>query len=123
DKELAKETARQEQEKYNLKKALELQKQLDERKEFKGDLAHYIDWSDPKSSKKQKLDEQAEVQVDSDQKEDEIKKYMKIVPGKEIAIDAIPLATKPPVIVDWKITSEGRISSYHIIRADGSSKR
>nr|GEV84843.1 retrovirus-related Pol polyprotein from transposon TNT 1-94 [Tanacetum cinerariifolium] len=50
------------------------------------------------SSKKQKLDEQAEVQVDSDQEEDEMKKYMKIVPGEEIAIDAIPLATKPPNI-------------------------
>nr|GEV64206.1 ribonuclease H-like domain-containing protein [Tanacetum cinerariifolium] len=55
------------------------------------------------SSKKQKLDEQAEVQVDSDQKEDEMKKYMKIVPGEEIAIDAIPLATKPLVIVECKI--------------------
>nr|GFB07366.1 hypothetical protein [Tanacetum cinerariifolium] len=55
------------------------------------------------SSKKQKLDEQEEVQVDSDQEEDEMKKYMKIVPGKEIAIDTIPLATKPPVIIEWKI--------------------
>nr|GEV15743.1 hypothetical protein [Tanacetum cinerariifolium] len=55
------------------------------------------------SSKKQKLDEQTEVQVDSDQEEDEMKKYMKIVPGEEITIDAIPLANKPLVIVDWKI--------------------
>ncbi|GJV88859.1 hypothetical protein Tco_1532797 [Tanacetum coccineum] len=60
------------------------------------------------SSKKQKLDEQAEVQVDSDQEEDEMKKYMKIVPDEEIAIDGIPLATKPPIIVDWKIISEGK---------------
>nr|GEX22685.1 hypothetical protein [Tanacetum cinerariifolium] len=52
-----------------------------------------------------------------------MKKYMKIVPGEEIAIDAIQLATKPPVIVDWKIISEGGISSYYIIRADESSKR
>nr|GEW54096.1 zinc finger, CCHC-type [Tanacetum cinerariifolium] len=74
-------------------------------------------------SKKQKLDEQSEVQVDSDQEEDEMKKYMKIVPDEEITIDAISLATEPPVIFDWKILSEGRISSYHIIRADGSSKR
>nr|GEX06947.1 hypothetical protein [Tanacetum cinerariifolium] len=43
------------------------------------------------SSKKQKLDEQAEVQVDSDQEEDEMKKYIKIVPDEEIAIDVIPL--------------------------------
>nr|GEZ29656.1 hypothetical protein [Tanacetum cinerariifolium] len=41
-KDLAKETARQEQEKFNLEKALELRKQLDERKEDKGDQAHDI---------------------------------------------------------------------------------
>ncbi|GJR87887.1 hypothetical protein Tco_0211898 [Tanacetum coccineum] len=75
------------------------------------------------SSKKQKVDEQAEVQVDSDQEEDEMKKYMKIVPNEEIAIDGIPLATKPPIIVDWKIINDGKVSSYHIIRANGSSKR
>nr|GFC90954.1 hypothetical protein [Tanacetum cinerariifolium] len=139
-------------------KALELQKQLDERKEDKGDQAHDINWSDPsvlryhalqnrpfskdevrknmctylknqggykqsyfkglrsrfdlqqESSKKQKLDEQIEVQVDSDQEEDEMKKYMKIVPDEEITIDDIPFATKPPVIIGWKIISEGRIS-------------
>ncbi|GJV94386.1 hypothetical protein Tco_1545963, partial [Tanacetum coccineum] len=37
--------------------------------------------------------------------------------------DAIPLATKPPSIVDWKIIKEGKISQFHIIRADGSSIR
>nr|GEW03026.1 hypothetical protein [Tanacetum cinerariifolium] len=171
DKGKAKETVRQEQEKYNLEKALDLQKQLDERKKDNGDQAYDIDWSDPgrlqaelfkglryegirpifkrvwdqnhtfvpmdseiekevmkrsrfnlqqESSEKQKLDEQAEVQVDSDQKENEMKNYMKIVPDEEIAIDAIPLDSKPPVIVDWKIISDGKISSYHIIRADES---
>ncbi|GJV03952.1 hypothetical protein Tco_1337521 [Tanacetum coccineum] len=48
---------------------------------------------------------------------------MEIVPVEEIAIDAIPLATKPPMIVDVEIISEGKVSSYHIIRADGNSKR
>nr|GEY60553.1 hypothetical protein [Tanacetum cinerariifolium] len=52
-----------------------------------------------------------------------MKMYMKIIPDDEIAIDAIPLATKAPIIVDWKIIKEGKISSYHLIRADGSSKR
>nr|GEY40501.1 hypothetical protein [Tanacetum cinerariifolium] len=45
--ELAKDTARKEHEKFNLEKALELQKQLDERKDDKGDQAHDIGWSDP----------------------------------------------------------------------------
>ncbi|GJX15808.1 hypothetical protein Tco_0216640 [Tanacetum coccineum] len=42
---------------------------------------------------------------------------------KEAEVDAIPLATKPPSIVDWKIVKEGKINYYQIIRADGSSKR
>ncbi|GJX55932.1 hypothetical protein Tco_0285829 [Tanacetum coccineum] len=58
-----------------------------------------------------------------DQKEEDIIKYMEIVPVEEIAIVAIPLASKPPMIVDVEIISEGKVSSYHIIRADGSSKR
>nr|GEX35118.1 hypothetical protein [Tanacetum cinerariifolium] len=74
-------------------------------------------------SKKQKLDEQVEVEEDNDQEEAKIKMYMKIISDYEIAIDAIPLATKPLIIVDWKIIKEGKINSYHIIRHDGSSKR
>ncbi|GKB78362.1 hypothetical protein Tco_0945257 [Tanacetum coccineum] len=42
---------------------------------------------------------------------------------EEVAFDAIPLATKPPNIVDWKILKEGKIRYFQIIRADGSSKR
>nr|GEV84862.1 hypothetical protein [Tanacetum cinerariifolium] len=103
--ELAKETARQEQEKYNLEKALELQKQLDERKEDKGDQAHYIDWSDPSVLRYHALQNRPFFKDE----EDEMKKYLKIVPDEEIAIDATPLATKPPVIVDWKIISKGMI--------------
>nr|GEX77540.1 hypothetical protein [Tanacetum cinerariifolium] len=40
---------RQEQEKYNLEKALELQRQLDKREKYveKGDQAKEIDWNDP----------------------------------------------------------------------------
>ncbi|GJU09485.1 hypothetical protein Tco_1131881 [Tanacetum coccineum] len=45
--ELAKDKAGQEQEKYDLEKALELQKQLDERQEVVVEEAHDIDWSDP----------------------------------------------------------------------------
>nr|GEV20365.1 hypothetical protein [Tanacetum cinerariifolium] len=75
------------------------------------------------SAKRQKLDEQVEAKVDNDQREAEMKMYMKIIPDDEIAIDAIPLATKPLIIVDWKIIKEGKIGSYHLIRDDGSSKR
>ncbi|GKE97772.1 hypothetical protein Tco_0021123, partial [Tanacetum coccineum] len=41
---------------------------------------------------------------------------------EEVAINVIPLATKPPSIVDWKIYKEGQTSYYQITRVDGSSK-
>nr|GEW41889.1 hypothetical protein [Tanacetum cinerariifolium] len=53
-----------------------------------------------KNTQAEKLDEHAEAEVDNDQKEAEMKMYMKIIPDDEIAIDAIPLATKHPIIVD-----------------------
>ncbi|GJT81132.1 hypothetical protein Tco_1055474 [Tanacetum coccineum] len=54
----------------------------------------------------------------------ELQSLMKIVPDEEeVAIDAIPLALKPPSVVDYKIIKEGKISYYQIIRAYGSLKR
>nr|GEU57003.1 hypothetical protein [Tanacetum cinerariifolium] len=50
--------------------------------------------------KKQKLDENVEDEVNDDQEEAEMKKHMEIIPDKEVAIDAIPLATKPSIIID-----------------------
>ncbi|GKE51788.1 hypothetical protein Tco_1486944, partial [Tanacetum coccineum] len=67
------------------------------------------------SIKKQKVDEDKETT--------ELQSLIEIVPDKvEVEIDAIPLATKPPTIVDWKIHKEGKNIYYQIIRADGSSK-
>ncbi|GJV68152.1 hypothetical protein Tco_1483661 [Tanacetum coccineum] len=73
-----------------------------------------------KNFKKHKFDENVEVEVDD---EAEIKRHMEIVPDDEVAIDAIPLTTKPPIIVDRKIIKEGKMGYFQIIRADGSSKR
>ncbi|GKB03753.1 hypothetical protein Tco_0831896 [Tanacetum coccineum] len=64
------------------------------------------------------------VKGDDDQEESEMKKHMEIViDEEEIAVDAIPLATKPLIIVDWKIIKEGKIGYFQLIRADGSSRR
>ncbi|GJW89477.1 hypothetical protein Tco_0164817 [Tanacetum coccineum] len=61
-------------------------------------------------AKKQKIDD---AKVDDDQEEARMKELMNIVPDEEeVAIDAIPLATKPPCIVDWKIIKEGKISQF-----------
>ncbi|GKB94068.1 hypothetical protein Tco_0980205 [Tanacetum coccineum] len=62
--------------------------------------------------------------MDDDQERAELQSLMKVIPDEEeVAVDAIPLATKPPSIVDFKILKEGKISYFQIIRADGSSKR
>ncbi|GJX52477.1 hypothetical protein Tco_0280846 [Tanacetum coccineum] len=67
------------------------------------------------NEKKQKMDDDQEIA--------KMKELMKIVHDEEeVSIDAIPLATKPPTIVDYKIINEGKISFFQIIRADGSSK-
>ncbi|GKA49469.1 hypothetical protein Tco_0742542 [Tanacetum coccineum] len=58
----------------------------------------------------------AEIQklFDGDQEEAEMKNLIKVVPDEEkVAIDVIPLATKPPSIVDWKIVKEGKIREYY----------
>ncbi|GJU00543.1 putative ribonuclease H-like domain-containing protein [Tanacetum coccineum] len=61
------------------------------------------------NSKKQKIDEHVEAEGDDDQEETEMKKHMDIVQHNEVSIDAIPLATKPLVIVEWKIVKEGKM--------------
>ncbi|GKE89675.1 hypothetical protein Tco_1567150 [Tanacetum coccineum] len=67
------------------------------------------------SFKKQKLEEDKETS--------ELQRLIEVVPNKEeVAIDAIPLATKPPSIVDYKIHKEGKKTYYQIIRVDGSLK-
>ncbi|GJR26926.1 putative ribonuclease H-like domain-containing protein [Tanacetum coccineum] len=52
-----------------------------------------------KRSKKQKIDEHVKAEKDDDPEQEEMKKHMEIVQDEEeIAIDDIPLATKPPII-------------------------
>ncbi|GJW54214.1 ribonuclease H-like domain-containing protein [Tanacetum coccineum] len=51
------------------------------------------------------------------------KKHLVIKNDDDIAIDAIPLATKPPIIVEYKLLKEGIMVHFQLIRANGSSKR
>ncbi|GJU30219.1 hypothetical protein Tco_1173808 [Tanacetum coccineum] len=78
------------------------------------------------SSKKQRMEDDKETdEVEEVEEDDEVKlkKHLVIVKDDDIAIDAIPLATKPPVIVECKLLKEGIMVHYQLIRADGSSKR
>ncbi|GJT48081.1 hypothetical protein Tco_0974238, partial [Tanacetum coccineum] len=75
-----------------------------------------ISWDDvqleQESSKKQKLEEDKEFE--------ELKQSLEIIPddGDDVTIDATPLSTKSPTIVDYKIYNEGKKSYFQIIRAD-----
>ncbi|GJT98646.1 hypothetical protein Tco_1094164 [Tanacetum coccineum] len=66
-------------------------------------------------SKKQK--------VDDDKETEELKQCMEIISddGDDVTFEAIPLSTKSPTIVDYKIYKEGKKSYFQIIRADGNS--
>ncbi|GJU41312.1 hypothetical protein Tco_1194269 [Tanacetum coccineum] len=67
------------------------------------------------SIKKQKEDEDKETA--------ELQSLIEVIPDEEeVAIDAVPLSTKPPTIIDWKIHKEGKKSYYQIIRADEKSQ-
>ncbi|GJZ50884.1 hypothetical protein Tco_0605399 [Tanacetum coccineum] len=53
-----------------------------------------------------------EAEVDDDQEAAKIKELMKIIPDEEeVAIDVIPLATKPPTIVNWKIHKDNQATN------------
>ncbi|GJX74492.1 hypothetical protein Tco_0313087 [Tanacetum coccineum] len=73
-------------------------------------------------SKKQKIDEHVEVKKD-DQEDAEMKRHIEIVKDDDVTIDAIPLATKPPVIFEYQIDKDGRMGYFKLMRADGSSKK
>ncbi|GKD95167.1 hypothetical protein Tco_1375004 [Tanacetum coccineum] len=75
-----------------------------------------------KGSSKRSGDELEQEKAD-DQEEAEMKRHIEIVKDDEVIIDAIPLATKLLVIIDYKIDKDGRIGYFKLIRADGSSKR
>nr|GEX67152.1 hypothetical protein [Tanacetum cinerariifolium] len=62
--------------------------------------------------------------VDDDQEETELKKCLKIIPDGEddVTIDATPLSSMSPTIIDYNIHKEGRKSYFQIIRTDGSSQ-
>ncbi|GKE70152.1 hypothetical protein Tco_1528224 [Tanacetum coccineum] len=67
------------------------------------------------SFKKQKLEKDKETV--------ELQRLIEVVHDKEeVAIDVIPLETKLPSIVEYKIHKDGKKTYYQIIMADGSSK-
>ncbi|GKE65135.1 hypothetical protein Tco_1519296, partial [Tanacetum coccineum] len=116
---------------FNQEVAQKLQAQLDAELEKEEKLArqreedaNIAEWDNILFDKEMKrVNTFVDMDTELVKEEAEMKKHMKIVPDDEVAIDAIPLATKPPIIVEWKIIKEGKMGYFQIIRDDGSSKR
>nr|GFB56234.1 hypothetical protein [Tanacetum cinerariifolium] len=72
-------------------------------------------------SKKQKVDENVDPVINDTK---ELKKYMEIVhdDGDEVLIEATPISSRSPTIIDYKIYKKGKKSYFKIIRADGNSQ-
>nr|GEW21972.1 hypothetical protein [Tanacetum cinerariifolium] len=75
------------------------------------------------SAKKQKLNKQEQAKV-ADDDIAELKRCLEIVfeDDDDVAIEATPLSSKSPTIVDYKIYKEGKKSYFKIIRAYGNSQ-
>ncbi|GJX29555.1 hypothetical protein Tco_0237634 [Tanacetum coccineum] len=103
--------------KHNQLKSKKLVKSSETR--IEGSSKRAGDELESNNSKKQKIDEH----VEAEKEEADMKKHIEIVKDDEVAIDAIPLATKPPMIVEYKIVKEGKFRYFQLIRVDGSLKR
>nr|GEU34771.1 hypothetical protein [Tanacetum cinerariifolium] len=69
-------------------------------------------------SKKQKVDEYVDPVVDDSE---ELRKCIEIVPD-EVLIEATPISSRSPTIIDYKIHKERKKNYFKIIRADGNSQ-
>nr|GEW62841.1 hypothetical protein [Tanacetum cinerariifolium] len=73
----------------------------------------WIVFQEPRTELKQEITKKQKVEDDNEKAE--LKQLMETIPDKEeVAIDAIPLAVKSPMIVDWKIHKEGKKRYYQI---------
>nr|GEU58281.1 hypothetical protein [Tanacetum cinerariifolium] len=62
--------------------------------------------------------------VEDDKASEELKQCLEIIPddGDTLTIDATPLSSKSPTIVDYKIYKKGKKTYFQIFKADGNSR-
>ncbi|GKD16539.1 hypothetical protein Tco_1205697, partial [Tanacetum coccineum] len=86
-----------------------------------------ITFVDYKTELMEESSKKAEVmeEMEEDKESEELKQCLEIIPddGDDVTIDATPLSTKYPTIVDYKIYKEGKKSYFQIIKADRSRLR
>nr|GEX74224.1 hypothetical protein [Tanacetum cinerariifolium] len=70
---------------------------------------------------KQRVDKNVEPAIDDSE---ELRKCIEIVPddGDEVLIEATPISSRSPTIIDYKIYKEGKKTYFKIIRADDNSQ-
>ncbi|GJT76345.1 hypothetical protein Tco_1043070 [Tanacetum coccineum] len=79
-----------------------------------------VEGSSKRAGEKLEQESTMKQKVDEDKDIAELQSLMEVIPDEEeFAIDDVPLATKSPSIVDWKIHKEGKKSYYQIVRANG----
>ncbi|GJW61474.1 hypothetical protein Tco_0110809 [Tanacetum coccineum] len=96
-------------------------------KKYNVNLSKTHGWLQAKSIEEQLVKESSkkakeEMAQESSSKRAEEELEQEIVQDDEVAIDAIPLATKLAPIVNFQIHKKGRNAYYEIMRADGSAK-
>ncbi|GKA49817.1 hypothetical protein Tco_0742890 [Tanacetum coccineum] len=82
-----------------------------------------VEGSSKRAGKDLKQESTKKQKVDEDINTAELQSLMEVIlDEEEVAIDDVPLATKSPSIVDWKIHKEGKKGYYKIVRADRKSQ-
>ncbi|GKE91252.1 hypothetical protein Tco_1572347, partial [Tanacetum coccineum] len=72
-----------------------------------------VEGSSKRSGEELEQESTKKPKVDEDKDSSELQTLMEVIPDEEeVAIDVVPLATKSPSIVDWKIHKKGKKSYY-----------
>nr|GEU41335.1 uncharacterized mitochondrial protein AtMg00810-like [Tanacetum cinerariifolium] len=79
-----------------------------------GSSKRVTDKLEQKDAKRQRIEDENESA--------ELNRCLEIILDDDVTIEATPLSSKSPTIVDYKIYKEGRKSFFKIIRADGNSQ-
>ncbi|GJZ55076.1 hypothetical protein Tco_0610269 [Tanacetum coccineum] len=75
-----------------------------------------VEGSSKRSGEELEQESTKKPKVDEDKDASELQTLMEVIPDEEeVAIDVVPLATKSPSIVDWKIHKKGKKSYYQIV--------
>ncbi|GJT29910.1 hypothetical protein Tco_0910185 [Tanacetum coccineum] len=86
-------------------------------------IANLVEGSSKRSREELEQESTKKQKVYEDKDTAELQSLIEVIPDEEeVVIDVVPLATKSPSIVDWKIHKEGKKSYYQIVRADEKSQ-